>query len=401
VSALSTNEETRRRNLAAVLGHLHSGAPLSRSEITQRTGLNRSTVATLVGELEQRGIVAEGAARAAGGPGRPSPLVFLSETGPTVLAVSILVDSIVAATFGLGGRVQQQARIDRLRGRMSFEETIVAVRRLALPLLRELAPGQTLVGVGVAIAGLVRHEDGFVHTAPNLGWRDHPLAAGLRDALDREVPVWAGNDADLGALAEHRRGSADVADLVFLYGEVGVGAGVIAGGQPLRGASGYAGEVGHVAVNPEGVRCRCGSTGCLETEIGAQAILRRAGFPEDAGPDAVDRVFQAAAQGDPQAREALDEVGAWLGVGVAALVNIFNPSRVVFGGLLAFLYAEAGERVEAELDARALNRARDETTLAASALGPMGPLTGAAELAFDATLRDPTTIQSTRHRESA
>src|SRR4029079_5405401 len=171
-----------------------------------------------------------------------------------------------------------------------------------------------LLGVGVAIVGVVRRDDGQVSTAPNLGWRDVPLGARLTTALDVGVPTFIANDADLGALIALRRGAARGADdLLFIAGEVGVGGGIVVAGRPLTGVAGYAGEIGHISVNRAGRRCGCGSTGCWETEIGEEALLRRAGVPAEGGRRAVDQVIAAAAAGEHQALAAVDEVGRWLG----------------------------------------------------------------------------------------
>ena len=147
------------------------------------------------------------------------------------------------------------------------------------------------------------------------------------------------NEADLGALAELRRGAAvDAQHVLFISGEVGVGGGLIVDGQQLTGAGGFAGEVGHMPVNPDGRTCRCGSVGCWETEIGEGALLRRAGHPPDAGREEVEAVLREAAAGAPDVLEALDAVGRWLGFGLAGLVNVFNPQVVVLGGLFGRIH---------------------------------------------------------------
>ena len=171
--------------------------------------------------------------------------------------------------------------------------------------------------------------------APNLGWRDVPLGERLAQVLGAAVPIAVANDADLGALAELRRGAARGADDVLSSsGEVGVGGGLIVDGRPLTGVAGYGGEVGHMPVNPDGRPCRCGSIGCWETEVGEGALLRRAGHPPEGGRAAVDAVLREAERGSPVALAALAETGRWLGIGLAGLVNVLNPRLVVLGGRL-------------------------------------------------------------------
>src|SRR5690606_29762971 len=149
------------------------------------------------------------------------------------------VDSVAAATIGLGGHTYGQVRKRRPRSHVSPEETVDTLVEMVGPLLDELPAATRLVGAGVAVAGVVRRSDGFVHLAPNLGWRNVPLGAMLADALPVDL-VYLANEADLGALAEYRRGAAvGSVDLVFVAGEVGLGAGIILEGTPMLGAAGY------------------------------------------------------------------------------------------------------------------------------------------------------------------
>jgi predicted NBD/HSP70 family sugar kinase/biotin operon repressor len=388
-----SSEQLRPHNLSMVLRYLHLAGPLSRSDLTQRTELSRSTVATLVAELAERGLVVEGPPRGRAGRGRPSPEVRLAERGPVALAVEIAVDSLAVAVVGLGGQVRRQVRVDRRREPVSAADVVAEVQRLGRPLL-VAPPVQRLVGIGVSIVGVVRRDDGLVRIAPNLGWRDEPLGELVASAFDEPVPVHVGNDADLGALAEHQRGAGvGVDDFVFLYGEVGVGGGVILDGRPLRGADGYSGEIGHVTVNPDGRPCRCGSRGCLETEVGEPALLRAAGAdPTRGGRESVDEVLRAAAAGDEGALRALREVGRWLGIGVAGIVNTFNPRRVVLGGYFARIHHHVESQIETALDARALPAPRASVEVVASHLGWEAPLLGAAELALAPLLADPTLV---------
>jgi predicted NBD/HSP70 family sugar kinase len=217
-----------------------------------------------------------------------------------------------------------------------------------------------------------------------------PLGERLAAALGLDVPIFVANEADLGALIELRRGAARGADdLLFIAGEVGVGGGIVVAGRPLTGVAGYAGEIGHLPVNPAGRPCRCGSMGCWETEIGEEALLRHAGLPADGGRKAVDQVIAAARKGEPAALAAVTEVGRWLGIGLAGLVNVLNPRVVVLGGLFSRLSPFLMEQIEAQLDRYALAAPRRNLRLAPAQLGIDAPLLGAAELAFEPFLADP------------
>ena len=388
-------EELRRHNLSVLVDHVHLAGSASRSQLASLTGLNRSTIADLVAELSDLGLVAERRTAVATGPGRPSRVVTAQPAGAVVVAVELAVDSIAVATVGFGGHVFNRVRVDRPRGRFSPAETIDDVASLAEPLLGALPEQHRLTGVGVAVVGITRRSDGFVHFAPNLGWRDVPLGDLLAARLGFDVPVSVANEADLGALSEHRRGAdAGVANLLFVSGEVGIGLGVILGGEARLGAAGYAGEAGHMLINPGGVRCRCGAVGCWETEAGEEALLRAAGPVVDgaSGRARVDSVLAGAANGITAMRDACAHVGHWLGVGIGDLVNLFNPELVVLGGLFSRLYPVAEHTVAEGIRARVLDAPGSMVKVVPTILGIDAPLLGAAELAFSDLISHPSEV---------
>ncbi|HEV8698259.1 MAG TPA: ROK family transcriptional regulator [Candidatus Limnocylindrales bacterium] len=384
------SETVRRANLSAIVRELHESGPLSRSDLVARTGLTRSAIRGLIGELVAGGLATEGPAPLDGTPGRPSPVVRTDPHGAVVIALEIAVDSLAAATVGLGGRVIDLVRIDLPRGRSSVDDIAIALAGLASSVRDRLPSDDTTVGVGVAVVGVVRRSDGMVSLAPNLGWRDEPLGQRLAKELDVDVPITLANEADLAALAEHRRGVArGIDDIVLIWGSVGVGGGLVVDGEPLTGSAGYSGEIGHIPVNPDGIPCRCGSIGCLETEVGSTALLRRAGRSPEGGHDAVDEVLAAAEAGEPGALAAFAETGRWLGIGLAGVINILNPELVLLGGRLTASYAFVRASLEAELDRRVLRAARGIVRVVPASLGVDAPLRGAAELAFEPLLSDP------------
>jgi predicted NBD/HSP70 family sugar kinase len=383
-------DELRRHNLGTVLERLHLWGPESRSGLVAATGLNRSTIGDLVGQLTDLGLVEEMPDPAASGPGRPSPLVQTRPQGATVLAVELAVDSVAVATVGLGGHIYNRLRVDRPRGHRTPEETVLDVARLAGPLLDALPAKGTLAGIGVAVVGITRRSDGFVHLAPNLGWHDIALGRLFTGQLDLGVPVMVANEADLGALGEYRRGRRQVGHLVYVSGEVGIGVGAIVDGKPLLGAAGYAGEAGHMLINPGGVECRCGATGCWETEAGEAALVRRVGNTDGAtGAAMVDAVAQRAAAGHGPSRRALSDVGRWLGLGIGNLINVFNPELVVLGGLYQSIFSFVEPAVLEAAERTALAAPRGMTTIAPSELGADAPLLGAAELVLAGVIADP------------
>ncbi|WP_309649683.1 ROK family protein [Nocardioides sp.] len=385
-TGLGTNQEAvRRHNLGTLLQHVHRAGHSSRAELTSIMGLNRSTIAGLVGELESLGITEHALpAQARGGAGRPSSGVGLSDSGPFVIAVDLGVDRMDVARVGLGGVIHERAAAPIVGGSEAWQ-VAGSVAALVRRVVEDAPASAPLVGIGISVPGLVRRTDGLIRLAPNLEWHDVSFGSIILAALGVDVPVSIANDADLGALAEHHRGAGiDIDDLIYVSGNVGVGAGIITGGMRLEGAGGYAGEIGHLRYNPEGRLCHCGNRGCWETEVGAHAIARAIGIPED----------QAASLGEVLAgyREPTPElrlIGSHLGHGLAGLVNAFNPQVVVLGGYFRALFRLVRVDVQAALADRALPAPLESVTLALPGLGADSVLLGAAENALEPLFIDP------------
>ncbi|MEU4239413.1 ROK family transcriptional regulator [Actinoplanes sp. NPDC026619] len=383
-----SQEEVRRHNLGTLLRYVHVHGATSRAELTTRLGLNRSTIGALTAELTTAGLVSEAAPRETGRAGRPSLVVRPESSTVYAYALSIEVDRLRAARVGLGGRILDRRETDRPRG-MQVLDAVEPLSEFVREMRQELPPGARYVGTGVAVAGMVRRDDGMVRLAPTIGWTEEPVGAALRAELgDGQLTV--GNHADVSALVEHARGAAKGCDnVIYLYGDVGVGAGIIADGRRVSGHGGYGGEVGHMVVNPYGRECSCGSRGCWETEIGEYALLKHAGRTDDTGREAVLGVVDAAMRGDSQAQFAVRQVGEWIGFGVGNLVNIFNPEAVIFGGTLRDVYLVAAAQIRSRLNAIALPACREHIRLRTPELGYDAALIGAAELAFEHLLEDP------------
>lgn len=384
-SGVGTNQgKVRRHNLGTALGHVHVDGHISRAELTARMGLNRSTIAGLVSELESLGLAEQGKAQTARvGAGRPSVDVSAG-SGAHVLAVDVRVDGLVVARVGLGGTVLARASGPAAAGH-DAEATADSVADLARLVLKDAPRAARLVGVGVGVPGMIRVSDGVVRLAPNLEWHDVPFAQMLAERLELDHEPVMANDADLGALAEHVRGAAvGVEDLVYLSGEVGVGAGVILGGQPLTGAGGYAGEIGHMPFQPGGLECHCGSRGCWETLVGGHAIAAAINCPADR-ITTLGEVLDGVSAAPP----ALHEVARHLGRGLAGIVNLLNPQVIVLGGFLRSLLPLVEDSVDEAMKEQALTAPRDQVRLALPGLGGDSVLMGAAEIAFADLMLDP------------
>ncbi|WUH93806.1 ROK family protein [Streptomyces sp. NBC_00433] len=386
--------EVRQHNLSVVLRRVHTAGAASRSELTRATGVNRSTTAALVAALARAGLVREEIPRTHRSAGRPSPMVLPVPERAQVIALEVGVERIRAERVGLGGEVlADRTLLPPDDGPATFEETVDRLAGLVESLGEPAAAGDEQgVGIGIAVPGLVRRADGLVRFAPNLEWTDQPLAAALTGRLAgpwSRVPVAVGNDADLGALGEHARGAArGYDDFVYISANVGVGGGLFCGGVPVRGHRGYAGEIGHMVVNPSGRTCRCGARGCWETEIGTDVVIGAAGL--EVPPDhSLTCVVEAAEAGDERAVRALDDAARWLAVGLGNLAVVLSPRLVIFGGGLQDIYEATFDRIERYGATTGLARSRAASTHRRSALAHRAPLVGAAELAFAPLLDDP------------
>lgn len=384
------SETVRSANLSMLLRELHFRGAASRSELVSRTGLTRSSVGALIGELVKLGLVVEMPAASDGSRGRPSPVAIVRSAENVAIAVDVSVDSIGVAAVGLGGVVLTVERIERARDRVSVDATIADIVATVGMVRARLAQQYRILGIGVAVVGLVQRSDNSVAIAPNLGWRDVRFGDRLGAALGHAAPVCVANDADVAALAEIHRGVAvGVDDVLYVWGEVGVGGGLISKGEMITGASGFAGEIGHLPVNPLGRACQCGSRGCWETEVGEGALLQRAGRSRDGGREAVDALLDDALGGVALAVAALNEEATWLGFGLAGLINVLNPSMVVLGGLFDAVYPFVEGRLLDEIKRRALASSFANLVIVRTALGEDALLLGAGELAFEQVLADP------------
>ncbi|WP_141974349.1 ROK family transcriptional regulator [Actinomadura hallensis] len=391
-----SQEDIRRHNLGTLLRFVHLRGPASRATLAESLGLNRSTIMALTADLTAAGLVREELPRGPGRrAGRPSLVVRPESTRVYVLAFEVGVDRLVVARVGLGGVILDRREGVRARGSDPAELLSVLVAA-ARSLVRKAERDAVCVGATLGFPGTVRRSDDTIMFGPNLDVGELRLGDALSRRLGLGIPVSVCNDANLGALAEHERGAGVGCDnLIYLHGDVGVGGGIIAHGRLLGGDEGYGGEIGHMIVNPGGRRCACGSKGCLEAEVGERTLLAHAGreeIPDQPGRDAVRAVVAAADAGDIAAREALQRVGSWLGLGVANLVNVFNPGLVIFGGTLRDIYLGAAAQIRSVMAAGALAAPREKVKLRTAALGDDTTLVGAAEFAFAEVLSDPVQV---------
>jgi predicted NBD/HSP70 family sugar kinase len=395
-SPRTTRPERGRGALGPALELVHTGRAPTRAVLTAELGVTRATAGAVAAELAALGLIRVDARPRghSGSQGRPSHRLAVAEQGPVVLAAQVHADGFRVALVGLGGRVVATApacaSVDADPAR-----ALDAVVQAGTELLR--ATGRRCVGAGLAVPSAVAEPEG---TALNPLYLEWPAGAPVRDIFGERVraaglgvPVFAGNDINLAALAEHRHGAGREAHdlLCVATGHRGVGGALVLDGRLHTGSSGLALEVGHLPVNPEGRPCHCGGRGCLDVETDPVALLDEAGLAPGPATSTVGEARRLVREerARPRVRTAVATLTDRLGRGLAGLVNILNPDRIILGGLHALLLEAEPERLRAVVAARSLwGRSSGSVPIMPCSL-EHSSLVGAAELAWQPVLDDP------------
>ncbi|MFE0045502.1 ROK family protein [Streptomyces albireticuli] len=397
----TTRLERGRGALGPALELVHTGRAPTRAVLTAELGVTRATAGAVAAELEALGLIEVDArpGAAAGSQGRPSHRLSLAPDGPVVLAAQIHADGFRAALVGLGGRMVATAP-----GCMTVPadpaHIIDAVVEAGAGLLR--GTGRRCLGAGLAVPSAVAEPEGTALNPLHLSW---PAGAPVRELFTEalakaDVPGpggtpalgVTGNDVNLAALAEHRHGAGRGARhlLCVATGHRGVGGALVLDGRLHSGSSGLALEVGHLTVNPAGLPCHCGSRGCLDVEADPMAFLTAAG--RDPGPEVSllqqSRDLLRTEYADPAVRAAAELIVDRLGLGLAGLVNILNPDRIILGGLHRALLEADPERLRAVVADRSLWGRSGGVPILSCTLDH-NSLIGAAEAAWQPVLDDP------------
>ncbi|MGW2178272.1 ROK family protein [Streptomyces sp. NPDC001732] len=389
-------DTVRRSNLSLVLRAVREegAGEATRAGVAARVGLTRAAVSSLVEQLLRTGFLTESGKTFSGQAGRPGTTLEVARSGPAGLGVEINVDYVSVCVVDLAGtdRVRLTEHLDN-RGAPPAEVLAraagIAARTLDSAREQQLFP----VAAALALPGLV--SGGTVRQAPNLGWNGVPAEELFAAAFAAARPghealtVRSENEANLAALAELWFGGLDtIRSFLYLTGEIGVGGALVVNGELLRGAHGFAGEIGHVVVADE-PRCRCGSRGCLEQYAGQAALLRAAGV-EESGGGAVAELERRARYGDGRAVAAVTEAGRMLGRVLSGAVNLLDPDAVVLGGIYRNLMPWLAPAVEGELTGRVVSglwSPGDGRLRASSVAGDAAR--GAAALVMTEVLADP------------
>ncbi|WP_329113527.1 ROK family protein [Streptomyces sp. NBC_01465] len=395
VTTARTRLERGRSALGPALELVHTGRAPTRAVLTAELGVTRATAGAVAAELEALGLIRVDSrpGAPAGSQGRPSHRLSIDPGGPVVLAAQVHSDGFRAALVGLGGRI-----VATSPGAVTVSadpaQVLGEVVDAGAKLLRET--GLRCAGAGLAVPSAVAEPEGTALNPLHLAW---PAGAPVRDIFAERVrdagiagPAFTGNDVNLAALAEHRHGAGRGAAhlLCVATGHRGVGGALVLDGRLHTGSSGLALEVGHLTVNPEGRPCYCGSRGCLDVETDPLAFLTAAG--REAGPEG--SLLQQARDllrteyTDTAVRSAAEEIVDRLGLGLAGLVNILNPDRIILGGLHRELLDTDPERLRAVVADRSLWGRSGGVPILPCTLDH-NSLVGAAELAWQPVLDDP------------
>ena len=384
----TTNDLIRQQNLSSVLSLLHSRGALSRAQLGATTGLNRSTVTGLVMELTELGLVREApGGERTGKVGRPT-LDIEPEDHVAALSVRAEPHAVTVALVGLGGVVHARLRHDTASA-PSPRRFVQIVGSSVEAMRADIDRHYRVVGAGLAVPGLV-NANGSVLVSPTMGWKRDPVAARLSDELG--MPVAAGNDASIGALAESRFGvGVGVGNLLYLGGAMhSIGGGLIIDGTLLRGTSGYAGELGHTVVDPRGRACVCGRRGCLEAEVSLdilEPLLGRRKLDED------ELDVELGVARDPRVLAEVTRQVEMLSVALTNFVNAFAPETVVLSGYLGALLSVSRERLADAVRVHPLGAEGRAIRLERAHLRSRLMLVGPAELAFAELLSNPAGVR--------
>ncbi len=396
----------REINLSVIMNQLRQNAPISRAALAEITGLNKTTVSSLVTELIEQHFIHE-IGITSSGMGRPSVLLEMSPDAGYILAAEIGVDFISMISTDFSAKIiwQHHETTQPTQGQQAILDRLLALFDEAIAASRECCEDR-LLGVALGVPGLVDYDNGMLLFAPNLHWENVILRDVLMAKLN--VPIVIDNEANMAAFGEYYLGAAKGhEEVLYISAGVGLGGAIVKQGQLYRGITGFAGEFGHMTMNPDGRVCNCGNQGCWETlvsqsilfeyiqnsgERGATSPLFEQNHDGQVPSLSVPIIVEAAQSGDEVALEALNRIGRDLGIGIGLLVNVLNPDLIVFGGILSLASEFLLPAVELELDRRALRWNRAATRVVRAHHGQDACLIGGMAVVHQMLINQPTKL---------
>lgn len=393
----------RETNLSLVLRLIHGQSPLSRAQLAAITGLNKSTVSSLVDELIASGLVCE-TGNNTGGTGRPATLLEINPKTGSIIGVELGVDFVSVAVTDLMGNILWRRREDADHSsnqEIMIKQTLLIVKDAIGTVKRK---NHKFLGLGLTTPGTVDVNKGTLIFAPNLHWHNVPLVKIFSE--NTKLKVFVENDANAAAIAEHLFGTArQCQDFLFVFAGVGIGGGLFLNGKLYRGKNGYAGEIGHspIMAEPSQNVCHCGNRGCWETYANQYSIIQRVQarlevkrssiiphlMAEQNAPLGIALIKQAADAGDKEALDSFHEAGRAMGQGLAGLVNIFNPEKIIIGGPLSIAGEYMLPAIKETVELHAMPGIVPQTEISLSPYGPDASLIGAAAIVAEGILAAP------------
>ena len=410
-SAFVAQNAVRRANLARIVENIVVHRSRSRAELAVDTGMNKTTVSSLVNELLDMRLVREAGREQRRQAGRPSTRLVLDGNWIGLMGLEIDVYHMgVYATNLQGDPLHREFRVVDNRNR-PIADCFDELADMATDARDELArAGVTLADITVALPGFVDEARGELLHAAYLGWRNVPVVKLLRERIDDpDVGIRVGNDTNLAAYAEMHDGHGQDGgprDFIYVGCPKGLGSGIVVDGDVLGGVAGFVGEIGHITVDPHGPQCKCGNQGCLERLAGPDALLDRAGITPygmlSASPrDSLAELVRRAEDADSTVLEALADMRAWLSIGLASAINIFHPQSVVLSGYLAPLSPWISGDLETDLADRVYGSRWRSCEVLTSSLGELIASRGASARSRQAILRDPSRVKELASRSQA
>ncbi len=397
----------RETNLSLVLRLIHTQSPISRAQLAVISGLNKSTVSSLADELLERKLIHETGTNSIGA-GRPATLLEMNPQAGYVIGVELGVDFVsIAVTDFLGNilwRRKEDADPADDQAKMIGQTLRIVKEAMAVGKKKNYS----FLGLGLATPGTVNIEKGILIFAPNLHWRNVPF--GKIFSEQTKLKVFVENDANAAATAEHLFGTAkQCQDFLFVFAGVGIGGGLFLNGKLYRGKNGYAGEIGHspITAEPSQTVCHCGNRGCWETYANQYSIIQRVRarlevkrssiipklLAEQNSQITIPLIKQAADAGDIEAIESFTEAGHAMGQGLAGLINIFNPEKIILGGPLSVAGEYLLPAIKETVAHHSLPEIDQQAEVVLSPFGPDASLIGAIAIVVDDVLSQPIHVE--------
>ncbi len=405
----STADQTfvREINLSTVLRLIHTQSPISRAQIAVATGLNKSTVSSLVDELLAQNLIHETGSNS-GATGRPATWLEINPQAGMIIGVELGVDFVSVAVTDLLGNICWRCKEDADPAEDQNKVIEQTLRIVSNAMAANNGKNSGFLGLGLATPGTVDLDKGELIFAPNLNWRNVPF--GKIFSEQTKLKVFIENDANAAAIAEHLFGTArDSKDFLFVFAGVGIGGGLFLNGRLYRGKNGYAGEIGHspITAEPSNNICHCGNRGCWETYANQHSIIQRMQarletkqssivpklMTEQKSPLTIPLIKQAADSNDAEARESFMEAGHAMGQGFASLVNIFNPEKIILGGPLSIAGDYLLPAIKEAMNRHAFAEIDQQAEVLLSPFGPDASLIGAAAIVVNDILLHPIDIE--------